>query len=216
MKPNTRIQKPNRRSGRWLASASFALTALACVVPAMAASKYWDTATTANLQFGNGNWDTGSTTLWSTATGGSSPLVSWANDDDAFFQTAGANVVTITSSVRAKSFTITTNSTVLTLNGGTLQLGSAGANGNLTVGGNQDTSVISSNVQLLGSNPTWNIGRILAITGPISESGGSYGFTQATGTSTLKLSAGNTYTGNTTVNAGTLNLTTFTGASPNS
>lgn len=134
---------------------SIALTVVAssiAFVPAIhAASKYWDTGAAAGLQPGNGTWDTGTTALWNDIAAGTNPLTTWANGDDALFQTtAGASVITLSGTIIANTVTQTGTSNPTTLNGGTLRLDSAatalsGASGNLT---------INSNV-LLNNNQTW-------------------------------------------------------------
>ncbi|MBC7783337.1 MAG: autotransporter-associated beta strand repeat-containing protein, partial [Burkholderiales bacterium] len=60
----------------------------------------------------------------------------------------------------------------------------------------------------LGSFQTWNVGagRTLAVSSVIDDAGGAFGFTKS-GTGTATLSGVNTYTGLTTVNAGSLILT---------
>src|SRR4026209_1620701 len=59
---------------------------------------YWDTSTASGLQPGTGNWSTmgmGTNLRWSSTTGGSSPLLNWANGSDAFFETSGTSPVTV-------------------------------------------------------------------------------------------------------------------------
>jgi autotransporter-associated beta strand protein len=85
--------------------------------------------------------------------------------------------------------------------------------GVLLLGGEaQATSSLSGPATLatgvrLSASPTFTVNAgtapELTVTGPISETGGSRGLTKA-GTGTMKLRAANTYTGTTTVSAGTL------------
>ncbi|NQX00200.1 hypothetical protein HQ447_06035, partial [bacterium] len=100
---------------------SFARTALLKTAPAIivialspgvtqAANKYWDFTAAAGLAPGNGTWDVGTTALWSTATAGTA-LTTFASGDDAFFQTAGANIVTLGANLTANSITQTTTAT---------------------------------------------------------------------------------------------------------
>ena len=62
---------------------------------------------------------------------------------------------------------------------------------------------LSGAVTLYYHTPTITVNNTTEIKGAIGESGGIYGITKA-GPGTLILSGANTYTGDTTVNAGTL------------
>ncbi len=88
----------------------------------------------------------------------------------------------------------TTQSTIITLNGGTLGSDFAGQtwSGPVTLAANSTLGATAS-------------AQNFTISGVISESAGSFGLTK-TQASTVTLTAVNTYTGNTTVNAGTINL----------
>jgi fibronectin-binding autotransporter adhesin len=106
----------------------------------------------------------------------------------------------------------TTAFTITTGTGGSLGIYS----GNITrqdVTGTESTHTISANVVLgdptgaAAYSGTWSIdgANSLDVSGVISEAGGSRGITK-TGAATLTLSGANTYTGATTINAGTVTL----------
>jgi autotransporter-associated beta strand protein len=166
-----------------------------------AANKYWDTTAAAGLLAGAGTWDVGTTALWSTATGGTA-LTTFASGDDAFFQTAGVNTVTLGVNLTANSITQTTGSTASTINTG------AGTQitlttGNLTNSGN--TAFVINPHIVLGASGTINTTNTITLGGVLSDGGSGFGFTKV-GTSTLTLSGANTYTGTTSVSAGTVSL----------
>ena len=79
---------------------------------------YWDSGTAADLQPGNGNWET-SSNFWSSTTSGDDPLLTWSDGADAVFQTNGASTITV-GAVSANSLTF--NGTGYTLSGGTITL----------------------------------------------------------------------------------------------
>lgn len=174
---------------------------------APAAQRFWDTSSSANLQAGSGLWDTGTTALWSTATGGTA-LVTWADNDAAVFRTGGTNTVDLGGGIiLAESLTnsvgSTTGGTVTTLNNGTLQLTS-----NTGIINNQASSTSSltlNNVRLASSAVGFFVGAGTTVTvnGAIDETGGARGLTK-TEAGTLNLNGANTYTGGTTINGGVL------------
>jgi autotransporter-associated beta strand protein len=184
------------------------------------------TSQTWTLAGSTGTWDTSSNN-WSTA-GSTTGATTWVQNDDATF--GGAYTITIGSTtIQADSITDTTGN--LTINGGTLQLGTGSNNGGVTLAnGNTFTMTINSAVQLTGSqtwDPYGNGGIIIG--GNITESGaGGYtltlnnsgGFnsksTQLNGTNTfgsLTIQGGNTQTvtlGGSTTLAGNLTLASNT------
>lgn len=165
-----------------------------------AANKYWDTTGVAGLAPGNGTWDVGTTALWSTATAGTA-LATFASGDDAFFQTAGVNTVTLGANLTANSITQTTSATATTINsGGGTQL--TISTGNITSSGNQPF-IINPDVVLSAAG---TISSSLS-TNPITLAGvvSGIGFTKA-GTGTLNLTGANSYTGSTHVIAGTASV----------
>jgi autotransporter-associated beta strand protein len=104
----------------------------------------------------------------------------------------------------------------LSLNGGVIRPSSGGtrAVGNaVTLGGNVTFGSGDSTQQLTFTGPLTLTGnRVLTVTngptefrGVLGDGGGGFGFTKA-GTQTLILSGSNTYTGDTTINAGTVKL----------
>ena len=83
---------------------------------------YWDTASDAGLQGGDGTWST-TDTNWNTAADGSGTRVAWTNGDDAVFSDDVGGVVTISGGVTANS--VTFNSSPYTISGSTLTLSGA-------------------------------------------------------------------------------------------
>jgi autotransporter-associated beta strand protein len=119
-------------------------------------------------------WDDGTTSNWGTLSGGPYTASAWVGGSDANFE-GTAGTATVSGTIASvKSITFATDG--YTLSGsGTITM--TGAGGNITTGAGTDT--ISSAIA------------------------GSVGLTKA-GTGTLVLSGANTYTGGTTVSAGTL------------
>jgi fibronectin-binding autotransporter adhesin len=114
------------------------------------------------------------------------------------FTKAGAGTLVLNSGSGASNYSVAT-----TISAGTLQLGAGSTTGFLPT-----TSAIIDNGTLL-----FNRSNIVSQGGGFSSNiTGTGGLVQA-GTGTVTLNSANTYTGATTVNAGTLNLD-FTGASP--
>lgn len=153
-----KIRQTNRYlNATWLSAITFAT--LLSSPPAQAANKYWDTSTAANLQSGSGNWDIGTTSLWSTVTTGSDPLVTFATGDSATFQTGGGSAVTIaTGGVSADSILAYTNGSAPTFTGGNVTLTGATAINN----GNSNTNITFNNSGLVlgaaaNSTQTFNI-----------------------------------------------------------
>lgn len=149
-----------------------------------AASKYWDTSATAGLQPGNGPWDT-TTSIWNPLAAGTDPLTTWANNDDAFFQTGGTNVVALSGTVQANSLSFLA-ATATTLNGGTLQLNSASVGINTAGATDSSTLTINSNVTV-GASQNWQTsnGTVLTVNGDITGLGNTVTFT-AGGTGGLR------------------------------
>jgi autotransporter-associated beta strand protein len=170
---------------------------------ASAANKYWDPIdpSTGPANGGIGTWSTGGgngTGLWrSAATGGNRQ----AHDaiDDAFF-TAGSGTVTLNGTIGTNSVTFESGAGAYTISGGTrLELGAGGLTNNST-----SLQTISSALRLNGGNRTINTasGNIL-ISGVIDQDAAGRELTKS-GNSALTLSANNSYSGTTTVSAGTL------------
>ncbi|MEO8616469.1 MAG: autotransporter-associated beta strand repeat-containing protein [Luteolibacter sp.] len=198
-----------------------------------AGNRYFDTATTANLQGGTGTFDLGTTSVWSTVTGGSNPLVTFTSGDDGFFQTGAVNTVTLSGTVIANSLTQTTNTTATTISGGTLLTINSGglsntgnqaftinsaislgasqnwfANTNtLVVGGTVtvDNAVATSTTTTLGFTGANTTGSTLSgiVSNNAADATKILAINQS-GTGLTTLSGLNTYSGGTTVSAGTL------------
>jgi autotransporter-associated beta strand protein len=138
---------------------------------------YWDTSTASGLQPGTGNWSTmgmGTNLRWSSTTGGSSPLLNWANGSDAFFETSGTSPVTV------NNLSMTVNS--LTFDGTGYTIGP----------GNGSLSLTGSHTITTNADATISAG--LA---------GTVGLIKL-GSSILTLSGSNSFTGLTDVQAGTI------------
>ena len=86
-----------------------------------------------------------------------------------------------------------------TISAGTLQISSTGLLG----GGNYSQSIANSGTFLFGSNSNQTLGGVISGTGALTKNG----------TGTLTLSGANTYTGTTTVSAGTLDFAPDSGTS---
>lgn len=199
----------SRHFGKHSLIAAAAVAALSSFASqsAQAALQYFDTTNASGLTAGTATWDAGTTSTWATsASPGTAAPTTWTNGNDAFFQTAGVNTVTISGTVIANSVTQTTNSTATTIGSGTLQIGSAG----LTNSGNSAFTINSA--VTLGASQTWNATAATTIGGAIGDGSNVYGITK-TGTGTLTFSGANsnTYTGATLVQAGTLAITNGSG-----
>ena len=179
---------------------ALAVAAVFSTARASAANRYFDVSNGNNLTAGVATWDVGTTAAWAaSATPGATAPGLWANADDAFFQTAGANTVTISGTVQANTLTQTTSGTITTITGGTLQIGN-GTAGTMT---NSGSGVLSIGSALtLSGNATVSATAPVLIGGAIS---GAFTLTK-TGTSTLTLSGASNYSGATTVSAGSLLL----------
>ena len=169
-----------------------------------AANLTWSSTGT-STSGGDGNW-TGGTTWWNGSTG-----VSWTDGDTAIFNAAGNTTVNsavivdrITFSNHTDDISIANGSGTITLNSGIT------ATNPFQVG--PRTFTISESIAL-GASQTWEVNNAgssgvgtanLLVSGNIS--GSSLGITK-TGNGTLTLSGtNNTYSGDTTINAGTLTL----------
>jgi len=109
----------------------------------------------------------------------------------------------------------------LTINGGTLDNTTGGAialwsgtlnihwNGDFAFGGTQPLSLGNNPVTLGGNRQVTVNAGTLTVAGVIGDGGSGYSLTKA-GSGTLTLSGANTYKGNTTVNAGTLDISQAT------
>ncbi len=166
-----------------------------------AAIRYWDlNSTTSGLGSGTGSWDL-SATNWNAATAGTAATVAFVNGDDAFFQTAGVNTVTLDANLTANSITQTTTATATTINSGagtqiTITSGRIDSIGNQPFIINPDVvlSAAGTITSSLSTNP-------ITLAGVVSGAG----FTKA-GIGTLNLNGANTYTGTTNVIAGTASV----------
>ena len=88
---------------------------------ASAAFLYWNPGWTSGpLVSGSGNWDS-TTSNWSASTSPTS-VTTWVPSDEAYFQAAGTETVTIPSSVTTTQLITTGTYVNLTISGGTLNL----------------------------------------------------------------------------------------------
>lgn len=170
----------------------------------MAGNKFWDfDGGTAGLQSGAGTWDAGTTAAWSTASGGTA-LTTWASNDDAFFQTGGANAVTVNGTVLANSVRQSVNGTAATINSGIIQIQtdtgfSNTGNQNLTIG--STVTLNSSNVSFTSAT-----GGNISFSAGIGQTGGTRGISVngTTGIVTFSGATANTYAGMTTISGGSV------------
>jgi autotransporter-associated beta strand protein len=127
-------------------------------------SAYWDTATSAGLQGGNGTWST-SNAFWSnvTTSSGANALYPWTADGgnlNAYFNAGGTSAIAVSGTVAAKSLTFSTTGNSFT--GGTIAVGSGG------ITAYQSTSINSA--LSIAAAQSWNVSssRTLAVGGNIS------------------------------------------------
>lgn len=192
-------------------AAAAILAAASLAAPALGADKFWDTSTSANLQAGNGIWDTGTTTLWSDVAAGSNPLVTWADNDNAHFRTTGSNSVnlnfgTVQVSLLQNNVNSTTAGTTTSILDGTIQINAntgivnqaASSTGTLTFGALTTLTLNSANVAMTANQNVF-------VNGAIGETGGARAITKGS-TGTLSLSGANSWTGGTTISAGLLSF----------
>lgn len=165
------------RNNKFLTRAILLSASLLVIDSALAATVTWDTSTQAGFQSGNGTWGTDS--FWSS---NGTTLSPWVSGDQAIFVGEAASVANTITLGAAQN-----------LSG--LTFGSATTSGDWTFSGGG---------MALTANSTFNVneGSTASIGNVIS---GAFGLTKA-GTGSLTLSGANTYTGATTVSAGTLTL----------
>ncbi|MES2920845.1 MAG: autotransporter-associated beta strand repeat-containing protein [Verrucomicrobiota bacterium] len=149
----------------------------------LGAALYWDTdKNTTGLQAGNGDWNSSNQAnanrKWNEAIGGDGADHAWTSDSDAYFETSGPSVVTLTSVIFVNS--ITFNGTGYTIAGPTSGVEVLTLTGAGTITVNADATISA-------------------------RLGGTVGLKKL-GAATLTLSGANIYTGLTDVQAGTLAL----------
>ena len=198
-----------------LGSTTGSLTLIESAVASAGATVYWNAGaaavsaqggTTAWNSFVNGNTNTSNFATDSGGTTNAAGLVD-ATTDVTFL--AAANT-TLGQDFSIKSLTYSTPGTVVIGGSNTLTLNGNGGNG-ITVSTGAGNNTVSSKVAL-GNSQTWTVtdsGTTLTASNEISGSGSS--LTKA-GAGTLILSGANTYTGGTTVSAGTLLVNNLTGS----
>ncbi|MFZ4764475.1 MAG: beta strand repeat-containing protein, partial [Roseimicrobium sp.] len=182
---------------------------------ATAATNYYDNnGATAGLgSAGSSNWDL-ATTVWNSSNSGTNTNtpVAWVQGSDVGFQNGAAVTLTLPSNttIQVNSIADGTSNTAVTINGSNvttsiLQLGAGG----ITKSGSAGTMTLGSvlNLQLI-ANQTWNAGAALNVDSLVS---GGFNLTK-TGSSTLTMTAANTYSGSTTVNQGTMTLSGANGS----
>ena len=178
-----------------------ALIVFVATQPSSAVTNYWDTATNAYLQAGSGTWDTGITLMWSATTTGSNPLLTWTDDNDAYFQTGALNLLAISGTVRAHSVVVNNAGSSTIISNGTLVLGVGG------LVNNSNTNTLTIHAALtLTTNVTFSCANAstIIVDGPIGESGGLPRLLRMGGYVTLM--GTNTFTGGVRVNAGSATI----------
>lgn len=169
-----------------------------------AANKYWDlNSTTPGLGAGASSWDL-SATNWNTATAGTAATVAFVNGDDAFFQTAGVNAVTLGANLTANSISQSATGTATTINSG------AGTQLTLTAGNLSNTGnsalTINPNIVLGGTGSIYSSATANTITLAGVVSGSNLGFKKIGVGPLVLTNAGNTYSGASTINQGTVSF----------
>ena len=178
------------------------LLALQATPTLLAADVTWS-ATGSSTAGGDGNW-TGGSTWWN-----GSSAVSWTDGDNAFFTAAGNTTVNSSVAVNQIAFTNSADNISILGGAGDITLAS-GITARNTANTAALTFTISESIAL-GASQTWGVTNggttgtaNLVVSGNISGTG--YGITKD-GNGMLTISGtNNTYTGTTTINAGTLNL----------
>jgi autotransporter-associated beta strand protein len=194
------------RASRWRScSAVFFLLAMWALVGSKVsgASRVWT---------GTGNTDFELDANWDVVLPPSAPVNDTTTDIGVFSGPVAANQPTLTLSRSINGLHFTTASGGWTLGGAfTLSLGGGGINTN---GQTSGTNTISANLQLAAAS-TWLVGTggTFVVSGQVSSTGG-FGLSLNNGSNagTLKLNSANTYTGGTTVSAGTLLINNTSGS----
>ena len=188
----------------------------------------WGTYT---WQGGSGSWSTSGNSNWSISTTGSPLAGSWANGEyQAVFNNVGGTV-TLDNYTSAHGLTIQSGATGYTFTGGSLILTNSGIvanesvsiNSPLTIGAPQTWTVAAGKQLTVGGSVDLNINPLVVAGGgntvingvigdvrndPILGSAwtGQVGTLTMAGSGTLILGAANTYSGNTLISSGTLQL----------
>lgn len=156
------------------------------------ANQYFDPSVASGLNPGTAVWDAGVTDAWAnTATPGTTAPGKWTDGNDAFFQTGGANVVTLSGSITARSLTQVSGTTTLA-GSGTLAIvgGTVSVNaGSLVVGSGTGGALPSGASVVLASGANLNFARTDATTwsGSINGTATTAGIVSRTGTGNLTL-----------------------------
>jgi autotransporter-associated beta strand protein len=194
------------RASRWRTGSAVFLTLAMCTLGranVSGASRVWTGAANTDFELA-ANWDV--------ILPPSAPANSTTTDIAVFSGTVTANQPTLTQNRSINGLQFTTASGGWTLGGAfTLSLGNGGISTN---GQTSGTNTISANLQLAAAQ-TWLVGTggTLVVSGQVSSSG-SFGLSVNNGSNagTLQLNGANTYTGGTTVNAGTLLINNTSGS----
>ena len=223
MKTRTRVAA--RRAT--LILCALAVLALVAVQPARAATIYWDAnGATAGQTDGAGAW-LNANQWWTGAAN-----VNWTSGGDAVFGWGGAGgAVTLASPTTVNSLTLnsftgtytlgTAGQTITLNNGITKNAGGTAATiiSPITLGGTQNWTNNSAGLLTVGTGAVTNGGYLLTIGGSgnttvSSVIGGTGGITK-TGAGILTLSGANTFTGQLTVQTGTLSIGSINNVSAN-
>jgi len=188
-----------------LAATTTDLTATITSASALS-SAYWTGTSASGITKVWAVSDGNSTSNWASSSGGAvQGLIPSAVDVTIVGTTVNATNSTLGANMTVKSLTIadTTNGMSLNGDGSTLTITPASSSAGITVNSGVPASSIGANVAL-GAAQTWtnNSTNNLTVSGIVS---GAFALTKA-GTGTVTLSGPNTYTGTTTVSAGTLAL----------
>lgn len=163
-----------------------------------ASDLHWDgDDTTADADGGSGTWNTSSTNWDDVATAGTDSIWSNSNPDNAFFGGA-AGTITLGEAITAGSLTFQTNGYTLALGGFTLNLNSG-------ITANEGATISGAGSIVFGANNTWSVASDKTLTVSSNIGASAFSLTK-TGAGILSLTGTNSYTGGTSINAGTLSF----------
>ena len=180
-----------RRVGAGCGRAAVVWLASVCAAPVCLAGSYTNSAT--------GNWDADAS--WT----GAKPVAGGASDAVIVFSPAGMDVSTNNLAGTFSLNRLEFASGTVTVSGNAFSFNNNGATGPTVVNASGNAAVIKNNMVLAGET-TFGAASDITVSGAVSGSGALV----KTGAGNLTLATNRTYTGSTTVSAGTLTINTVT------